>query len=836
MSNHIVNFTALATTSLRRDALSIAEAAYDAIDTREVIAKNCHLDDAVLSIAGQTYNLDAYEHVYLIGFGKASCTAISKLEGILEHQVTDGVVIDKSPGVCQTVKVYQGAHPLPSPQNVEFSSKVTDIAINATENDLVIVVASGGGSSLLCWPLSECEQGNKLYQAFLSTGGSITELNTLRKHISSVKGGGLAKLLYPATVVALVFSDVPGDRYDEVASGPTYKDSSTIADAEAILAKYNITETFEFIETPKEDIYFEKVTNIPLVSNTHAVEGMKEKAEALGYKTIVVSTEEYREASVVLEDMKNHLAPKTAVLLAGEPSVVVTKPGDKGGRNEYAAAKALVMIKPNQVCIPFASDGIDNKSDAAGAIIDSLVLEKANREGIDISTYIEEGSYDDLCKDLGVQIITGPTGSNVSDCILLLQGEEETASEVVVSDVFAECIADSRNVPTLRVTVTGSDGSKGMFSVPSGASTGIHEAHELRDDGTSHGGVTKACELINTEIVNAIRGVSLFSQEEVDSLMIKLDGTETKLRLGGNSLIGVSVALAKAAASSKKVPVWKYLHDVYFSDRQLEFPRLYANLINGGKHASTALAFQEYHVVPKTKIPSEALQIIQTIQDALKSHAEHRFGVLSVGDEGGYALPYTDVIAPLTLLKEVVEELGLQEQVDFALDVASSSFYDVDAQVYRIDNVPYSSETLTKLYETIAGRFPMVSVEDPFNEDAFDDFAQLKRSVTFLRVGDDLTTTSKSRLEKAITLDSVDALIIKPNQIGTLTETIETMRFAFKNNIKTIVSHRSGETMDDFIADLAYASGSFGIKAGARGPKEREAKYTRLLAINEEVK
>jgi enolase len=516
--------------------------------------------------------------------------------------------------------------------------------------------------------------------------------------------------------------------------------------------------------------------------------------------------------------------------------VIVTKQGDKGGRNEYAAAKAIEIIQKNQVCISFASDGIDNKSESAGAIIDSLVLEKANREGIDISMYIREGSYDDLCKDLGVQIITGPTGSNVSDCILLLQGEEEVTPEVVVSDVFAESIADSRNIPTLRVTVIGSDGSKGMFSVPSGASTGIHEAHELRDDGTSHGGVTKACELINTEIVNAIQGISLFAQKEVDMVMRNLDGTETKSRLGGNSLIGVSIALAKAAASSKKVPVWKYLHDVYFSDRQLEFPRLYANLINGGKHASTALAFQEYHVVPKTKIPSEALQIIQTIQEALKSHAEHRFGVLSVGDEGGYALPYTDVIAPLTLLKEVVEELGLQEQVDFALDVASSSFYDVDAQVYRIDNVPYSSETLTKLYETIAGRFPMVSVEDPFNEDAFDDFAQLKRSVTFLRVGDDLTTTNKSRLEQAIRLDSVDALIIKPNQIGTLTETIETMLCAFNNGIKTIVSHRSGETMDDFIADLAYASGSFGIKAGARGPKEREAKYTRLLAINEEIK
>lgn len=422
MSTYISNFETLATTPLRKDALLIAEAAYEAIDTKEVMYKNCRLENSVLSIADHEYDLTTFEHVYLIGFGKASCTAIAALEGVLSNQVTSGIVIDKSPGICQTVRVYQGAHPLPTPYNVELSGKVADLAVSATEKDLVIVVASGGGSSLLCWPMSECEQGNKLYEAFLTTGGTISELNTLRKHISSIKGGGLAKLLYPATVVALVFSDVPGDAYEQVASGPTYKDTTTIDDAKAILQKYSIEDTFTFTETPKEDIYFEKVTNIPVVSNRHAVSGMKAKAEELGYSVIVQSTEEYREASTVLAAMKQSLAPKTAVLVAGEPSVIVKHTGDKGGRNEYAAGKALLLVEDNQVCIPFATDGIDNKSLAAGAIVDTHALAYGDAQGIAVASYIEEGRHEDLCKDLGIQIITGPTGSNVSDCIIYLQG------------------------------------------------------------------------------------------------------------------------------------------------------------------------------------------------------------------------------------------------------------------------------------------------------------------------------------------------------------------------------------------------------------------------------
>jgi glycerate 2-kinase len=429
MPTHISNFDALATTLLRKDALTIVDAAYDAIDTVDIIQRNCHLTGSVLSIGFEgtyTYDLDTYEHVYIFGLGKASCLAASALEALIHGHVSSGILIDKSLATTsRTLEMYEGTHPVVTAYNVELSEKIVNLAEKATEKDLCLVIVSGGGSSLFCYPMSEYKQGKTLYERFIATGGTISELNTLRKHVSSVKGGGLAKVLYPATVVGLIFSDIPSDMPDDsfqqVASGPTYRDTSTVEEARAILQKYNITDEFELVETPKESVYFEKVTNIPLVSNIHAVKGMEAKAKELGYDVIIKSTGEYREASLVLEDMKASLAPKTVVIVAGEPSIVVNHPGDVSGRSEYAAVKALSLVGENQLCLPFATDGIDNKSEAAGAIVDSTTVAAARRNEVILQELMKEEQYDEVCKSLNMRIMTGPTGSNVSDCILFMQ-------------------------------------------------------------------------------------------------------------------------------------------------------------------------------------------------------------------------------------------------------------------------------------------------------------------------------------------------------------------------------------------------------------------------------
>lgn len=421
MKRYVNNYDALNISPLRSDALSIVEAAYTAIDTTEVIKQHVLLEGTTLMIADKKFDLDTYNRIFVIGFGKASCKAVQSLEEVIDGYITGGIVIDKNPGLCKVVRVYQGAHPLPTKENVQFSDEIAGLANEVTEHDLVIVVVSGGGSALLCWPLSECNQGNDLYDQFIEVGATIEELNTVRKHISLIKGGGLAKLLYPGTVVSLIFSDVPGDYFRYVASGPTYYDETTTADAQKVLDKYAITTKYTLNETPKDKKYFEKVFNIPIVSNTIAIKKMEDIAKMLGYVPKVLSTEAYDDPETMLASMKELSTPGTVILVGGELSVKVQGEKGVGGRNEYTAARALSLIAADQIFVSFASDGIDNCSLAAGALVDGQVVKDFKEKIVSIDSYISTNKEDDLFRQLSCQIITGPTGSNVSDLLFLLR-------------------------------------------------------------------------------------------------------------------------------------------------------------------------------------------------------------------------------------------------------------------------------------------------------------------------------------------------------------------------------------------------------------------------------
>src|SRR3972149_4750962 len=234
MSRWIKNFDELATSKERKIALQIAEAGFEAISTRDVIANSIKLKNNILSVKDHKFDLGKFKKIKVIGFGKASCEAASALEDILGDKIKEGAVIGLQKVTCEYIETFAGSHPRPSTQNIEAGQKILAIAENSTENDLVIVIVSGGGSALLCVDQVECEQGQRLYDSFLKTGKTISVLNTVRKHISSLKGGGLAKVLYPAAVISLIFSDVPGDKFEDVASGPTYKDETTIAEAQKI--------------------------------------------------------------------------------------------------------------------------------------------------------------------------------------------------------------------------------------------------------------------------------------------------------------------------------------------------------------------------------------------------------------------------------------------------------------------------------------------------------------------------------------------------------------------------------------------------------------------------
>ncbi len=409
-----------------------------------------------------------------------------------------------------------------------------------------------------------------------------------------------------------------------------------------------------------------------------------------------------------------------------------------------------------------------------------------------------------------------------------------------IKDVHGRYVLDSRGNPTVYVRVVTEGLGVGAAAAPSGASTGKHEALELRDGGKEfHGkGVNKAVENVNKVIGPALKGMDSRRQYEIDKKMIEIDGTENKSRLGANAMIATSLAVAKAAAATMEVPLYYYI-----GGRQaniLPVPML--NIINGGVHAGNKLDFQEFMIVPAGfNSFSDALRAAVETYHELKNILKERYGLsaINVGDEGGYAPPLEKIRDALDLLIEAIRRAGYTpgDEIALAIDAASSQFYREDKKVYVVEGEELDRGSMIELYEELVRDYPLVSIEDPLYEEDFEGFAELTKRIgdKVLIVGDDLFTTNPKRLSKGIEIGACNAILVKVNQIGTLSETMDVVRLAHLNNYKTIISHRSGETEDTTIADLAVGLNAGLIKTGAPGRGERTAKYNRLLMIEEEL-
>ena len=409
---------------------------------------------------------------------------------------------------------------------------------------------------------------------------------------------------------------------------------------------------------------------------------------------------------------------------------------------------------------------------------------------------------------------------------------------VTIDTIRAREILDSRGNPTVEVEVILEDGAFGRAAVPSGASTGTYEALELRDSDERYlgRGVRQAIENIREHIAPALEGVDVLNQREVDEILIALDGTENKSRLGANAILGVSLAVARAAADHLGMPLYRYIGGV--DAHVLPVPLM--NIINGGKHAEGAADFQEFMIVP-TGAPSfvEALRIGAEIYHHLKKVLSERGLSTTVGDEGGFAPAVPSAERVFELLSEAVERARyrLGEEVYFALDAAASELYRDGSYVLHAEDRVLDSAGLIQLYERLVERFPLLSIEDGLAEDDWEGWVALTQSLgsKIQLVGDDLFVTSITRLERGIQQGCGNSILIKLNQIGTLTETLDTIRYAHRNGYSTIISHRSGETEDTTIADLAVAVNAGQIKTGAPCRGERVAKYNQLLRIEEEL-
>lgn len=406
-----------------------------------------------------------------------------------------------------------------------------------------------------------------------------------------------------------------------------------------------------------------------------------------------------------------------------------------------------------------------------------------------------------------------------------------------ILSVQARQILDSRGNPTVECDILTSAGLA-RASVPSGASTGAHEAWELRDHTKPFFGqsVMKAVENINKKIAPKIKGKNPADQRAIDTLLLALDGTENKHKLGANALLAVSLANARAAAQATHIPLYQHIKDVS-GTKKITIPIPALNIINGGKHAGNKLDIQEYMILPTgAKSFAHALQMGSEIYHALKQKLTADFGkiAVNVGDEGGFAPPYTCVEEPLEAISSVIDKLGYSKEVKLGIDCAASTYWKNGK--YYLEGKGMTADELLHFYENLAENYPLISIEDPFMEDDFEHFAELTRHSELQVVGDDLLCTNPRRINAAIAKRSCNALLLKVNQIGTLTEALRAAALARENKWNIMVSHRSGETEDPFIADLSVGLASPLIKSGAPARGERLAKYNQLLRIEEETK
>ncbi|MFT5198454.1 MAG: enolase [Planctomycetota bacterium] len=407
-------------------------------------------------------------------------------------------------------------------------------------------------------------------------------------------------------------------------------------------------------------------------------------------------------------------------------------------------------------------------------------------------------------------------------------------SEIV--SIHGREILDSRGNPTVEVDVQLLSGAFGRAAVPSGASTGIYEAHELRDgdDRYSGKGVRQAVAYINGEIDEALVGCEGLDQGEIDRTLIELDGTENKSRLGANAILGVSLAAAKAAADESELPLYRSIGGS--AAHILPIPML--NILNGGEHADNNVDLQEFMIMPMgaasfTEALRQSTEVYHTLKSVLKSQGMST----AIGDEGGFAPNLSSNEAAITLILEAVEKAGLKPGVDMqiAIDAAASEFY--KDGVYTIDGKAHDADAMVAYYKGLCDKYPIFSIEDAFDQDDWSAWQDLTTAIgdKVQIVGDDLFVTNETRLQRGIEENSGNSILIKVNQIGTLTETLNTIALAHRNGFRCVMSHRSGETEDTTIADLAVATGCGQIKTGAPCRSDRVAKYNRLLRIEEDL-
>lgn len=868
----------------RKIVLDITEKTLQQLDAYERIKRITHMEGDVLCIGSRRWDLSKKRNVYLLGAGKACNHMAMAIDEILGDHLTRGIAIVKisePTDVFHKTEVYVGGHPLPNAEGLRACKEIIRLIDSATADDLFIVVISGGSSALMSCPIEGISLQDEIdtTDIMLKSGAGIYEINAIRRHISAMNGGMLAKRIRDrgAELIGFGISDAVGtpatgdigEPYKNYKGTPMGPDQTTLEEARQVIRDYGVADRLpksvvDYLmhvgpegETPKA---FPENTYFLLNSLPDSCLTAKRISEEMGIPAVILTSYlegEAREVGSVfaslareIQNYGNPVKPPCVLLCSGEATTQIldnsTITGHGGPGQELTLSYAISAKKaPGCVCLSIDSEGTDGTTKVAGGITDSTSYDAAEAKGINVFDALRGHACFEALDAIGDAVFTGNTGTNLCDLNIMyvpeLPGKPRKGSRI--RSVHARQIIDCKCRPMVEVDVITEDGSIGTAAAPTGSSVGMYESFVLRDnDPAEYNGLSvhKAVANVNDIIAPALIGMDAMDQAAIDRCMIELDGTENKTNLGGNAIYSVSVACYRAAAASCKRPLYDYIA----GGRIKTVPIPSFNVLNGGMNAGIRQAFNEFIVMPY-----RASDIEQAVEIAVKVF--NRLGTViraytgaepRVGGSYGWCAPSEDPEVCLDLIQKAIDDCGYSEQCAFALDCAMTEMYDREHKTYYLNGSQVTNDELVAYVKRLTEKYNFVFIEDMLDEDDWDGFVKAHREITRTYIiADDLTVSNPARIRRAYELKAIDGFILKPNQVGTITEALAAHKFASEHGMFSVTSgHRGRVEINVEVAGVTShgASPWLGINAVNKATKlidAVEAYYAEHYQVDEKL-
>lgn len=862
----------------RRIVLDIAEQTLQKLDAYRRIKAIVRVEGNILRIGEKAWDLSQKEHVYLIGGGKACNHMAMAIEEVLGEHLTKGIAIVKiaeATDVFRKTDVYVGGHPLPNRAGYEACLKILELVDQATERDLFIAVMSGGSSALMSCPLEgiSLEDEIRTTDVMLKSGAGIYEINAIRRHISRMNGGMLAKRIRDrgAELIGFNISDavgtqatgdisIPRKNFKATPIGP---DDTTLEIARQVIKNYNVADLLppsvvnhimtagpEF-ETPKafpENTYY-LVNSLP-DSCLYA----KEVTESMGLPAVILSSFVEGESKDVgtmfaslareIQNYGNPVKAPCVILASGEatttiPDNAVIK-GHGGPGQELTLSFAISAKKaPGCVLLSIDSEGTDGTSMMAGGLTDSTSFRRAEELGVDVYESIRTHASFEALERMGDAIFTGNTGTNLCDLNIMyvpaLPDKPAAVPPWRIKSVHARQLIDCKCRPMVEVDVVTEDGSIGTGAAPTGSSVGMYESCVLRDgDPAEYDGMSvhRAVENVNKIIAPRLVGLDVRDQKALDQIMIDLDGTPDKHILGGNAIYSVSIALYRAAAACEKRPLYERIAGG--AVKTVPIPSF--NVLNGGRNNGITQAINEFIVMPyRAGDIEQAVEVaVKVFRQLGKVIQDYTGAPAAIGGSYGWVAPSEDPVVCLDLIQKAIDQCGYTKECALALDCAASEMYDRESGTYYLNGKRLTSDEVIGYFKDLTERYNFVFIEDMLDENDWDGYARAHEAIgRTLIIADDFTVSNKERIVKAVERESIDGFILKPNQVGTISEALEAHEYAAEKGLLSITSGRSGGVIGDVVMDMAVGLQIPFIKNGCPRSGERIDKLNFLMRVKD---